>query len=109
MMPADKMDWSELPDIYEVRNALQELVIARANLRALELELTIVQADISVRVPRNTAARVVGIDEESRDTLIRLQRAIVEAKNSLDHWESEVKFCEFRKEAAKVVGYKSRI
>lgn len=103
------MNWSDLPDIYEVRNALREMVHAKARLRALELELTIAQADISVRAPRNTAARIVGIDEGTRVNLIRLQREIIAAKDNLDHWDAEVRFHDFRKDAAKVTGYKTRL
>jgi len=105
----DNISWDNLPDIYEVRTALRELVSAKAQLRAAELSLAIAQADIAKEAPRNTAARVVGVDAETRQSLINLQRIVIQCKNGVDHWEAEVKFHEFRRDCAKTVSYKSKM
>lgn len=101
--------WNEMPDALEVYEAMQSMVAARARLRAASLELEIFEAQMAKLAPRNVAARKIGIDEETFERALLLNRALIEAKNELDKWEVLIDFLNFRKEMYKAEAYKVRL
>lgn len=103
------MSWSELPDIEDVRTALNDLIIAKFNLRMDELRLSILQAQIAQKSPRNAAAKVVGTNEEERLELLQLQTAIIERKEQVEQLESDVDFNDTRVDVYKALAYKGRV
>ena len=102
------MRWDELPEIEEVRRELLALADAKAHLRMCELELTIAQALIAKAAPRNTAARIIGVDDATREKLLQLHSQVIDAKNQLDRIQADVDFSEYRKDACKITSYKGR-
>lgn len=107
-MEEQALSWDSLPDILEVRDTLRAIAVQRARLRELELQISILQARMSKAAPRNAAAKIIGIDEQSEQQLIGLQHNIVQVKNSIDDLEADEKFLNFRKEIVKSVSWKGR-
>lgn len=103
------LDWADLPDITEVRDTMKRHAHIKAEIRLLELQLEMVQAEMAELKPRNTAVRVIGVDDASRNRLTTLRESVARAKNVLDDVAADLDFLEYRKEAAKIMSYKGRV
>ncbi len=108
-VPLVDEQWSELPDITDVRSALKAQAKLRAQLKVAELELEQFQAFLVQRKPRDSSVKLVGVDEQTRIKLDDLLRKVVAIKGELDEVDAEVKFNDFRREAAKIVSYRGRV
>lgn len=109
-MPFDNgASWEDLPDIMDVREALKKQAGVRAQLKVAELELEQFQAFLVQRKPRDSSVKLVGIDEQTRIKLDDLLRRVVALKGELDDIDAEVKFNDFRREAAKIVSFRGRV
>lgn len=103
------LTWNELPGPDEVQHWLSERARLRAAVRFAELNLKIEEARMSKRAPRNTAARVIGVDEESEQTLIGLNVSLLQARSDLDSVEAELEMLDYRKEIYKANSFRGRV
>lgn len=101
-------DWREEPSFEMVQIALKTQAKIKAQIEVLETELKIEQAFIAKKKPRDTAAKVVGIDEESQTRLIELQRDLAKLRGELAYIESNVTFNKFYMEMFKALAYRER-
>ncbi len=109
-MPFDAvMSWEDLPDITDVRTALKQQADIRAQLKIAKLELEQYQAWLVQRKPRDASVKLVGIDEQSRIRLDELLNKVVMLEGKLDDIDADVKFNDYRREAAKIMSYRGRI
>lgn len=100
------MSWDDIPTSDEVKDALDRVARLRAQLRVAELELEIAQAEISQIAPRNRAARIIGVDAESREKLQGLLYAVTNARALLEEAEADVSFNTHRINMAKSLNYR---
>lgn len=103
------MDWSELPDINDVYESLKQQADLKARHRIAKLRLEMYQAEMVQRKPRDSSVKVVGVDEASRKILAGLLEAVAEIEGQLDQLDANVKFNDYRREAAKIVGFRTRL
>ena len=103
------LTWNDLPDIDLIHGLLTKRAQLRALIRWIELRLKTVEAQISIRAPRNTAARVVGIDEETTNSLNVLNEELLDTKQQLDTIEAELEFFEWQKEIYKANSFRGRV
>lgn len=101
--------WEDLPDINEVRDALFNQADIKAQLKIAKLDLEIYQAMMAKEKPRDTSVKLIGVDDQSRDRLQDLLNRVRHCESDLDRADATVKFHSYRLEAAKVIGYKTRI
>jgi len=101
--------WEELPDITEVRSALFNQADIKAQLKIAKLDLEIYQAELTKEKPRDSSVKLIGIDDTSRGRLQDLMNRVRHLESDLDRADAEVKFHAYRLEAAKMIGYKTRI
>lgn len=102
------MNWDDIPGAEEVESALNDLARKRAELRVAELELEIAQSEVSVLAPRNKAARIIGVDAESRQKLYALQLSVLERKEAVEQAEAQVSLNKHRIDMAKSLSYRGR-
>lgn len=100
------MNWDDIPSADEVNSALNHLTMSRAELRVAELDLSIAQAEMSRISPRSTAARIIGVDDESRARLYDLQNRVLECKRIVEEAEASVQFNKHRIDLVKSLNYK---
>lgn len=103
------MDWSQLPDITDVYEALQQQAQLKAELAAAKLMLEIYQAELCQQKPRSPSVKLIGVDEESRTELQRLFAQVAAAEMALDIATANVKFNAHRFEAAKAMSYAGKV
>jgi hypothetical protein len=102
------LDWAELPDIHDVRDALKHQADLKARIRIEELQLDILRAVEVQKKPRDTSVKFVGTDEESGARIQKVLHNLIALKNELDAVEADIKFHEYRRDAAKTMSYKGR-
>ena len=102
------LDWSELPDIMEVYDALRKQAELKAQLRIAKLTLEIYQAKLSKEKPRDASVKLIGIDDESRAQLENYLKHVAEIEGELDRVDADVKFNSHRIDASKAISYKMR-
>lgn len=100
--------WREEPSFENVQSALKERGITKAQIEALDAELKIEQAFIARKKPRDTSARVVGIDEETQTRLIELQRELAQLRGKLAQVEADVDFNKFHLDIFKALCFKEK-
>lgn len=106
---AQEFSWAELPGIDDVYSSLKKQAQIKARLRVAKLELEIYQAKMTQAKPRTTSVKLVGVDEQSEVRLYELLLSVANLESELDELDAEVKFNEYRREAAKIISYKQRI
>jgi len=102
------LDWSELPDIMEVYDALRKQADLKAQLRIAKLTLEIYQAKLCKEKPRDASVKLVGIDDESREQLANYLNHVAQLEGELDKIDADVKFNSHRIDASKAMSYKMR-
>lgn len=102
------MNWDDIPSAEEVEAALNDLATKRAELRVAELELEIAQSEVAVLAPRNKAARIIGVDEESRLKLQGFQYSVLNCKELVEKAEARVTLNKHRIDMAKSLSYRGR-
>lgn len=100
--------WYELPTQEEVHRYLKERAMLKADIETLANALQIAQAQVSQRKPRDTAARIIGIDEASSQQLLSLQNKIAELRGSLALADAEIEFHNYKREIYKALAYRER-
>jgi len=100
--------WREEPVFELVQSALKDRGIIKAKIEAFEAELKILQAQMSQKQPRNTSVKIIGIDQESSERLIGLQKELAYLYGSLAKCEAEIDFNKFHLELFKALAYKER-
>ncbi len=101
-------EWRDAPDLHEVYQQLKQRGQIKAEIGMLENELKVEQARISTRKPRDTAARIIGIDDVSGALLIDLQSRITQLKSELEIVEAAITFSQFHRDMFKAIAYKER-
>lgn len=102
------MEWSDIPDMLTVREALQRRASIKAQIELVNFDYSLAAAQVGLQKPRNPDARIAGIDEESAGILIPLQRRIVELRGELSRVEEEITFLQYHKDIFKALAYKER-
>lgn len=102
------MNWDDIPSAEEVEAALNDLATKRAELRVAELELEIAQSEVSVLSPRNKAARIIGVDAQSREKLFGLQNQVLVCKERVENAEAQVTLNKHRIDMAKALSFRGR-
>jgi len=100
------MNWDDLPSADEVHAAIHDVVKLKARLRIAELELEIAQSEIAERAQENRAARVIGVDEASRENLKGLQYAVLNLKEQLEAAEATVAFNKHRLDVIRSLSFR---
>ncbi len=103
------MSWNEAPGYEEVHDLMRRRAGVSAEVRSLELQVQITEALISLEKPRNTAARVVGYDDETRERMLKLRNDLTKKRSELDELDAEVKFLDYHKDIYKAISYRERM
>ncbi len=102
------MNWNELPEIDYIYECLRKRAELKARLEMLEAELKIEQSKIAKVKPRDTAARIIGVDESSGKKLLDLQMEIAALRGDIGRTEADVEFNNYRKEIFKSLSFNQR-
>lgn len=103
------MNWNELPGFEEVHDFLRKRAALSAEIRVLELKIKLLEAEISVQKPRNTAARVIGYDDETGAAMREMRNCLAYKCGELDEVDAEIKFFDYRKDIIKTLAYRERM
>lgn len=99
--------WNQ-PNAEDVQEALTQRATAKAEVRIAELNLEIFGAKMSKEKPRDTAVRVIGVDETTFQESLGLRKALLEARAKLDRFEAAVEYLQYAKEMYKAQSYNGR-
>jgi hypothetical protein len=100
--------WRSLPSADQVHGWLRLQSQLKAKVRSIKLEIQLEEARIGKKKPRDTSARVIGVDEE-QSPIVYLRKALLDAEANLDEIESELKMFEFRRDIFRALAYKERL
>lgn len=103
------MNWNDAPNYEEVHDLMRHRARVSAEVRSLELQVQITEAMISIEKPRNTAARVVGYDDETRERILKLRNDLATKRSELDELDAEVKFSDYHRDMYKAISYRERM
>lgn len=99
--------WRSLPSADQVYGWLKLQSNLKAKIRSLKLEISIEEAKITRQKPRDTAVRVIGLEDNS--AILYLRRELVHAESELDTVEAELRMFEFRRDVFRAISYKERV
>lgn len=102
------MSWRDEPSFETVQGALRERGQLRAHIEMLEAQLKIEQAKVARQKPRDTAAKIVGINEETEEILTGIQRELAQLQGDLSRVDAEIEFNRYHLEMYKSIAYQSR-
>lgn len=103
------MSWRDAPSFEDVKGALQKRASLSAQIRVAEYELQEIQAQIAKVKPRDTASKIIGYDEHTKEELQGINHRLIDLRISLDEVEADIKFHDYWKDMFKAVSYREKL